>query len=503
MAADTPRPDPLLPPEGDGVTEPMEIEQPRRASSAQFIVDRAPGAEAAMREAMDPANQSLAEALRLSYRVLQVVIVVLVLLFLFSGFQTVQEGYTGVRTLFGRIYGAPGDEQLSPGPTLFWPYPVGEIVTVQVRRQVDLSKSFWPTYRRDDMTLEQATERADVTQPIRPGTNDLGDGSLLTADGDLVHVRITAEYTVDNAVDFLHNVNPATIDNIVRMALRRGMVQTAASYTLTELIELREEPVAMLRANAQAMLDRQLGGRDREVAGVGARTGVELTDVQITARTAPLAIRKAFAEVQNAREDAKTAVELARQEAQRLLNAAAGPNFREISDQIDAYEAALTSEDADADALLAKLGETLEGDRVSGEAARIISRAKAYQAQVDATLGSAAQELNSLLPAYRANPQLLVRNLWLEAYQVVMGNPLAEIMSMPDGLAAIRLQIESSQQLTQDRRRKSLDDAQRRSQMSNLTAIDRPPGLRAEDIHLDGPGRRLDPTGTTGAGRGR
>ena len=88
-----------LPPDDGVEPAPMEVEAPRRASSAQFVVDRATGAQAAMREAMDPANQSLAEALRLSFRVLQVVIVILIALFLFSGFQTVQEGYTGVRTV--------------------------------------------------------------------------------------------------------------------------------------------------------------------------------------------------------------------------------------------------------------------------------------------------------------------------------------------------------------------------------------------------------------------
>src|ERR1043165_2421282 len=83
--------------------EAMEEESPRRAASARFIVDTQVGSEAAMRDAMDPANQSLAEALRLSFRVLQAVILVLIVLFLASGFQTVQEGQSGVRTVWGKI----------------------------------------------------------------------------------------------------------------------------------------------------------------------------------------------------------------------------------------------------------------------------------------------------------------------------------------------------------------------------------------------------------------
>ena len=80
-----------------------EMEAPRRAASARFIVDSEVGSDAAIRDAMDPANQSLADALRMSFRVLQAVILVLVVLFLASGLRTVDEGKTGVRTRWGRI----------------------------------------------------------------------------------------------------------------------------------------------------------------------------------------------------------------------------------------------------------------------------------------------------------------------------------------------------------------------------------------------------------------
>ena len=83
-------------------------EAPRRGASAQFEVAAPVAAVAAMRQAMDPANQSLGEALRLSYRLLQVAIVGLIITFLFSGFQTVQEGMSGIRTIFGKISESPG-----------------------------------------------------------------------------------------------------------------------------------------------------------------------------------------------------------------------------------------------------------------------------------------------------------------------------------------------------------------------------------------------------------
>ena len=59
-----------VPEEADfSVAEEAESEEPmtpRRAASAEFVVTSESGSETALRDAMDPANQSLAEALRLS-----------------------------------------------------------------------------------------------------------------------------------------------------------------------------------------------------------------------------------------------------------------------------------------------------------------------------------------------------------------------------------------------------------------------------------------------------
>ena len=82
----------------------MDIEAPRRVASAEFNVDAEIGSEAALREAMDPANKSLTDALHMSFRVLQFVIIVLLVLFLFSGFKTIGNNESGVATTWGRVW---------------------------------------------------------------------------------------------------------------------------------------------------------------------------------------------------------------------------------------------------------------------------------------------------------------------------------------------------------------------------------------------------------------
>src|SRR5262245_23354980 len=105
--------DRLLSPEGDGGAAPPP--PPRRAGSVTL---RSSDSGAPDTSAMlDPANQSLADALGMMLRLVQLAMVVLIGLYLFSGLQSVQEGQRGVRLLFGKVE----DSNLEPGMHLAAP----------------------------------------------------------------------------------------------------------------------------------------------------------------------------------------------------------------------------------------------------------------------------------------------------------------------------------------------------------------------------------------------
>src|SRR5262245_58112676 len=61
--------------------------------------------------AMDPANQSLAEALNLIFLLLRGAMLLLAVAFVFSGFQSVNENQRGIKLLFGH----KTDADLKPG----------------------------------------------------------------------------------------------------------------------------------------------------------------------------------------------------------------------------------------------------------------------------------------------------------------------------------------------------------------------------------------------------
>ncbi len=464
------------------VDAPLEVEPPRRAASAQFVVEGDVGSEAALREAMDPANQSLADALRLSFRVLQLVILVLILLFFMSGFQTVGENQSGVLTRFGKIVPVAGQEALEPGLKFsFLPYPAGEFVIFDVEnRSADLRvhrggqwrEAFWPDL--GGRSLEQATEAATVTDPLRPERT----GYVLTRDGDIAHVRLSASYQIDNPVQFVQSVRHRDTDTLVRLALQRAAVHVASRMSLQELVDLSDELRQGVQAFAQQVLD-------------DSQMGITIGNVSVSNTSAPLAIRNAFGEVQSAQVQSEREIENARRRAnQRLVNSA-GERYRDVIRLINRYEDALQVGQEDrAATLLAEINTLLDSDSVSGEVAFIIHEARSYRAVVEASLGHEARRFASLLPAFRENPELVVRQRWLHTYANVLKKQDAEVFFVPHTAGMFNMQLAGLHQIKELRQQLQLDRRERESFERSLEGMQQYIPW-ADDIQLEGPGRQL------------
>ncbi len=470
--------------------EAVEVATPRREKSAEFEVTDAEGGE--MLDAMDPANQSLADALRLSYRVLQLAILGLAVVFLFSGFQTVRENSTGVRTLFGRVVGEGSEAAIGTGLQPFWPYPVGEIVTVPMKRTVQVDRAFFPNLRAprgagtvQDLSLDQATESADVNKPIRPGPG--GDGSLILRGGDLGHCRMTAEYSIDDPVAFLTRFTAEDADEVVRMAMERAAVHVAASLTLADFIDDREAASRRVRDLAQETLR-------------GIDSGIRLAAISVTDRIPPLSVRKGVQGVQAARERAKIAVEVARRESSTILDDAAGSAaFDDIVALIGDYETAISLGDEEtADGVLDRIGARFDEGDIGGDAAATLTRARAYRSMIDSGLGTFARRVDSLSASYRENPAQLVRQLWLDAYREVLEGPQVEVLSAPPGLGGLALRMKSSADIASSRR----DSALERRTRDSLGELDLGSWqLGSRQISIDKAGRRLQRDASGGFGR--
>ncbi|TVQ52376.1 MAG: hypothetical protein EA377_10340 [Phycisphaerales bacterium] len=459
--------------------QPMEVEAPRRAASAQFEVDAAVGSQAELRLAMDPANQSLADALRLSFRVLQFVIVILIGLFILTGFQTVEEGQSGVLTRWGKIVPVQGQEALPPGLHFSrWPYPIGDFVivdvdsrTVRFDRDPAIGEPFWPRFTG---TLEEATAQADVGRPLRPNET----GFVLTAEGDIAHLQMNARYQISNPVEFLNQVRESDADRIVQLALQRAVIHEVTSLTIEQFVDLSEDIRERLQLNAQRTLNE-------------IDSGIQLASVNVPNTSVPLAVRRSFTELQSQRTEAKRRIDQARRDAGERLVRAAGESYRHLVQSINRYEDAMRSGDQErADELLAAIHEEFDTRSYSGRVAETLENARAYRSQVESTLGNEARRFRGLLATFEDHPEVVVRRLWYETYARVLSGHDTEVFYVPPQVGKIRIDLAGLHEIQERRQRR---DVERRRERSQRDFYDRvgAPIIGVREFDREGPGRQL------------
>lgn len=458
-------------------------EDKRREASVQFVVQNTDADSSLdIKDAMETAHRSLTDSLRLSFRALQGVMIVLVVLYLISGFRTVEESQTGVSTFFGAII---NDEGLSPGLQLNWPPPIGgfEIYKSQ-NREADIGSVFKP---RIDARLspEQRISKASSSDGLIPGR----DGSLLTRDGDLVHIEVEAEWEIIDPIQYATEVPDSFGSNIVEIILEQSLVHIVSKLTLEDLLDKPlEELRSLIRIEAQQLL-HQLD------------CGIRISDVTIPSEPEPpLYIQKSYAAFDSARIEAETSVERATAEAHERLIGAAGGKYGELLELINRYETAAEASDSDImQSTLGKINEMLQSNEISGKVANRIATADGYRAQIETTLGQDFKRFQSLLPTYRAHPELVIRSRWLDMYATVLGNADAESIFVPKNIQSIKLGISGSDAIAQLRHRNDLTLREAASIVEG--ALMNPWILRARDIDMEGPSRELSITGGTVQGR--
>lgn len=463
---------------------PTEGGDVRRAARAEYEVTAGVGSQAILREAMDPANQSLQDALRLSFRLLQVVILTLILVFIFSGFQTVEPQQTGVMLRFGRILGEGEGTALEPGLQFsMLPFPAGEYILFDEKnRAFTLGDSFWPR-RRPGQTFDDAVAAASTNDMIRPGR----DGSLLVSGGDIAHARILGSWELVDPVSYVRTLEDRDSaqggldgSGLVELLVQQAMVHMAASRDLVEFIEYPDEGLDLIRARAQKGLDR-------------VECGIRISGIEYPIDPTPaLAIRKAFGDLQQSRSTSQQLIETAREDAHRILIDMAGADVGTLISLIDAYEAAEAAGETDrVTELLDRINLQLDAETTTGTVSQMIQFARSYIYIIEVTLGQEAQRFKSLLPAYRESPEMVVGRLWAEAYARVLSREDVEVIYAPAGLGKFMLQLSGYSEISQIRRRNMLE---RKEQSELIRGLDlmNPYMRRAAEIQLQGPGRQLD-----------
>lgn len=467
--------------------EEQDQQAPRRAASAEFIVESEVGSATALRDAMDPANQSLADALRLSFRILQIVILILIVLFLGSGVVTVKDSEGGVLTRWGKIV-TYGESQALEGGLKWskWPYPVGEFILFDVvNLHADVTESFLPNSKVRGYTIQQHIDRSVITDRYRTGV----DGVLLSRDGDIVHVSVIANYEIIDPVNFLQSVQLSQADQIVKVATEQSMIHVVSTVSLQEMMDITDDIKQRIHQSTQQALDK-------------INCGIQIRQITMPEPPRPpYAIVGTFTDIQEARVQASAMIQQARQASEKIRNQVAGHDWRTIVGMIRDYEnAAEMGEEANAEAILTEISDWFDND-AEGMSSQIISEARGYQSYVESTLGNEAKRFSSLLTTYRDHPELVIKQQWYEASAYVMSRTDAEVYIVPPSLGRMNISISGLDIIAQYRRDLRLD-RENREALSAGPSMVAPYILRGEDMYMNRPGRLLDVNQGTIKGQG-
>jgi membrane protease subunit HflK len=331
---------------------------------------------------LDPGSQALATALKSSFGIVKVVMVLLLLVFLGSGFFTVGPQERAVILRFGRPLGEGEKALRGPGAHFALPYPIDEVVKVPITELQRVTSTVGWFF----ITPEQEVAG---TEPMgMPSLNPGVDGYVVTADQNIIHARATLTYRIEDPVRFVFGFtgdkgrpfSGATASNLVLNALNTALVQSAAQFKVDDILtrDVFGFKDAVKRRTAELVAVNQLG--------------VVVEQLEVSSRP-PLFLKADFARVTDAV-----------QKRDKVINEA-----RTIENQV------LSKAGADAAGLT---------NAAASEAVWLVENLKAE-----------ASRFNDLLPKYRENPRLFTQLRLTETMGHVMTNVQDKIFlsDSPDG----------------------------------------------------------------------
>ena len=264
--------------------------------------------------------------------VLGLVAIVAAIVYIVWSFTIIQEGERGVIQTFGEHTNTVG-----PGPIFTW-------------------KPF-QTIRRVNV---------DNVNSIDSGRYTKNQREMLTKDENIVIVRYSVQYKINNAENFLFNLaDPVeTLYQVAESSVREVIGQNDMDQITTQQ---REKVVVKARQRTQDIMDSY-------------QAGIEITNFNFSDAKYPEAVQSAIDDVTRARED-----------HERYINEA------------QAYSNQIIPE-------------------ARGERVQMVERAKAYKARVVESAEGEAERFLSLYNEYRKAPQVTRDRLYIDAVESVMSS---------------------------------------------------------------------------------
>ena len=307
----------------------------------------------------DAGSQALAEALRSSFAIVKVVMLLMVLAFFSSGFFTVGPSEKAVILRFGRPVGEGEKVLLNSGWHWSYPYPIDEVVKIPITeiQKVNSTVGWYATTAEQELSGEELPAGASLNPAV--------DGYAITADRNIIHTRATLYYHIENPIHFVFDFVSAS--NTVQNALNNALLYTAAHFNVDDVLT---RDVAGFR---DAVLQRVSDLTEQEQLGIV----IDQCEVQ---SIPPRQLLDVFTRVTTARE-----------------------NRNKILNDARSYENQILSQ-------------------AGAQASSITNAAAADRARFVESITAEAKRFSDLLPKYESNPSLFAQKTLVEMMGPMLTN---------------------------------------------------------------------------------
>jgi membrane protease subunit HflK len=220
-----------------------------------------------------------------------IILVVVIGLWLFTGFYRVQPDEQGIVLRFGAF-----NRTSTPGLNVHWPWPIETALTPKVTRVNRVEIGF---YNDDSYGRGQGR---DIQVP--------SEALMLTGDENIVDINFTVFWAIKNAKDYLFNIRRP--DDTVKVAAESAMREVIGR---TEIASAFAEGRGKIETDTQSLL--------QDILDTYA-SGIQVTQVQLQKVDPPTPVLDAFRDVQSAKIDEQTAINNAETYCRKVVTNAGG-----------------------------------------------------------------------------------------------------------------------------------------------------------------------------------
>ncbi|MCH7807810.1 MAG: hypothetical protein IIB60_01190 [Planctomycetes bacterium] len=366
---------------------------------------------------LDAASQSLADALRSSFGILKVIMVILVVVYLFSNVSSIASHEQALILRMGSL----NPTVREAGLVWAFPFPIEEIVRLPTRKSNNLTITSHTFARKES---EKGRALSMMSRGAHSGLNPAIDGALLTADAGLVHVQWEVTYNIHDVRTYVTQMAGKEVEAaeaLIRVLVETIGVQVASELTAEQIIRTRVDYV-------QGEMKRRINERLGQL-----NSGVTVVTVEMFEPIVPLQVQGAFETTQQAENAKEKRIRQAQQERTKILSEAAGAIYQELVEVLDELD------EEDSEASRAKLDRLLQS--AEGKAGQMLKDVGAYLSVVVGQMQSDVREYQTLVPEYERSAAVLIERLWEQTRLKIFQKPGVVKLYRPSGLQEFRVTI--------------------------------------------------------------